>query len=111
VSARTNGMTAARARVRERRAAQDRERMAREQRIEDAAARLVVQAGRREDALRAVADIELEMGALLVSIIDEGEDVESVAELCEVDATDVRRWARRARAVPDDEVRHRTAAQ
>lgn len=98
MSARANGMASARAKARQRRAAQDQDRVARERRIEDAAAAFFVQADKRAAALDAVDEVETVMGSLLLTMLDEGEDVERVAELCEVDASDVRRWSRRARA-------------
>ncbi len=82
------------AKARERRVALDRDRQGRDGRVERAAARVFLGVGLREDAERAVHDANVGIGRALLELLAERIALEDVAELCDLDASEVRRLVR-----------------
>lgn len=103
-----NARQAALAKARQRRVELDRDRAARDARIEAAAAEVFVQQQLRADAEQAVARADVAIGASLRLLLDDGVALESAAQLCDLSETEVRRLTRtRARVDPapqDDQV-------
>lgn len=96
-----NARQAALAKARQRRVALDRDRAARDGRIEAAAAEVFVQQQARFEAEQAVARADVAIGAALRRLLEDGVAVEGVAQLCELSETEVRRLVRtRARVDP-----------
>lgn len=85
---------AALAKARERRVELDRDRAARDTRIEIAAAEVFVQQQARTTAEQAVADADVKIGAALRLLLHDGVAVEGVAQLCDLSVTEVRRLTR-----------------
>ena len=82
------------AKARERRVALDRDRQARDSRVEQAAARVFMGVELREGAERAVHDANVGIGKALLELLAERITPENVAELCDLDASEVRRLVR-----------------
>jgi len=89
---------AARARARQQRVALDRDRAARDQRIEDATTEVFLAFEVRAQAVQAVGEAEDKIAAAVQLI--RGEDVKpgQIAELCEMSLGDVRRYSQRRSA-------------
>ena len=95
----------ARKRARDARIRVDADRVARDGRVEDAAAEFFTASG---ELTRTVARLELVMGRALVKLAGEGETVERIAAMCEISAADVRRLCKlgqpkRAHRAPADD--------
>ena len=82
------------AKARERRVALDRDRQARDNRVEQAAARVFLGVELREDAERAVNDANVGIGTALLELLAERIALEDVATLCDLDTSEVRRLVR-----------------
>ena len=82
------------AKARERRVALDRDRQARDGRVEQAAARVFLGVELRESAERAVHDANVGIGRALLELLAERIAFEDVAELCDLDTSEVRRLVR-----------------
>ena len=82
------------AKARERRVALDRDRESRDSRVEQAAARVFLGVQLREDAERAVHDANVGIGRALLELLAERIALEDVAELCDLDTSEVRRLVR-----------------
>ena len=82
------------AKARERRLALDRDRQARDGRVEQAAAKVFLGVELRKDAERAVHDANIGIGKALLELLDERIAVEDIAELCDLDTAEVRRLVR-----------------
>ncbi len=92
---------AALVKARQRRVELDRDRAARDSRIEAAAAEVFVQQQARADAEQAVARADVAIGAALRLLLEDSVAIEGVAQLCELTETEVRRLTRtRARVDP-----------
>ena len=89
-----NVKRAALAKARERRLALDRDRQARDSRVEQAAARVFLAVEQRDTAERAVHDANLGIGKALLELLAERIAMEDIAELCDLDASEVRRLVR-----------------
>lgn len=89
-----NVKRAALAKARERRVALDRDRESRDSRVEQAAARVFLGVEQRDAAERAVHDANLGIGKALLELLAERIAVEDVAELCDLDTSEVRRLVR-----------------
>jgi len=89
-----NVKRAALVKARERRVALDRDRQARDSRVEQAAARVFLGVQQRDGAQRAVHDANVGIGRALLELLAERIAVEDVAELCDLDTSDVRRLVR-----------------
>ncbi len=85
---------AALVKARERRVALDRDRQARDSRVEQAAARVFLGVEQRAAAERAVQDADVRIGTALRELLAERITVEDVAQLCDLDVADVRRLLR-----------------
>lgn len=85
---------AALAKARQRRAEMDRDRAARDARVEVAAAEVFVQQQVRVDAEQAVAQADLAIGAALRLLLEDNVSVDDVAQLCDVSVSEVRRLTR-----------------
>lgn len=94
-----NGKRVALVKARERRVALDRDRQARDSRVEQAAARVFLGVEQRDAAERAVHDAGVGIGQALLELLAERMKVDDVAELCDLDTTEVRRLVRLAAAV------------
>jgi hypothetical protein len=88
---------AARQKARERRIALDRDRKARDERIEAAAAQVFAGVTAREEALEGVTRAEATVGDGLRALTGEGLTVSQVAELCELTLGEVQRLTKRQR--------------
>lgn len=86
---------AALTKARERRVELDRDRAARDSRIENAAAEVFVRQAARADAEQAVADADVKIGAALRLLAQDGVSVEGVAQMCDLSVTEVRRLTRK----------------
>ena len=82
------------AKARERRVALDRDRQARDGRVEQAAARVFLGVELREGAERAVHDANVGIGRALLELLAERIALEDVAKLCDLDTSEVRRLVR-----------------
>ncbi len=89
-----NVTRAALVKARERRVALDRDRQARDSRVEQATARVFLGVEQRAVAERAVHDANVGIGRALLELLAERIAVEDVAELCDLDTSDVRRLVR-----------------
>ena len=89
-----NVKRAALAKARERRLALDRDRQARDSRVEQAAARVFLAVEQRDAAERAVHDANLGIGKALLELLAERIAMEDIAELCDLDTAEVRRLVR-----------------
>lgn len=89
-----NARQAALAKARQRRVELDRDRAARDSRIETAAADVFVQQQLRVDAEQAVARADVAIGAALRRLLTDGVAVEGAAQLCDLSETEVRRLTR-----------------
>ena len=89
-----NVKRAALVKARERRVALDRDRQARDSRVEQAAARVFLGVEQRHVAERAVHDANVGIGKALLEQLAERIDVEDVAQLCDLDTAEVRRLVR-----------------
>ena len=89
-----NVKRAALVKARERRVALDRDRQARDSRVEQAAARVFLGVELREDAEAAVHDANVGIGRALLELLAERITLEDVAELCDLDTSEVRRLVR-----------------
>lgn len=89
-----NTRQAALAKARQRRVELDRDRAARDGRIEAAAAEVFVQQQLRADAEQAVATADVAIGAALRLLLDDGVALEGAAQLCDLSETEVRRLTR-----------------
>ena len=100
------------AKARERRVALDRDRQARDSRVEQAAARVFLGAELRDGAERAVQDADVGIGKALLELLAERIALEDVAELCDLDASEVRRLVRlpALAGVGPEAAQHRDAA-
>lgn len=87
----SNASVGARKRARDARIRVDADRVARDGRVEDAAADFFTAS---EELTRTVARLELAMGRALAKLAGEGETVERIAAMCEVSAADVRRLSK-----------------
>lgn len=85
---------AALAKARQRRAEMDRDRAARDARVEAAAAEVFVQQQARVDAEQAVAQADVAIGAALRLLLEDNVSVDDVAQLCDVSVSEVRRLTR-----------------
>ena len=79
------------AKARERRQKLDRDRDAKDQRIEEAAAEAMVALDARAEAQRALTAATADVGAALRNVLAEGVTLERAAALLEIDAGEVRR--------------------
>lgn len=86
--------------ARERRVALDRDRAARDNRVEQAAAKVFVLLEQHAEAERAMQDAHAGVGKALRELLEEGITVDGVAELCELEVGEVRRLSRAATPVP-----------
>lgn len=91
-----NVKRAALVKARERRVALDRDRASRDGRVEQAAARVFLGVEQREAADRAVHEANLRIGRALHELLAERIPVENIAQLCELDTSEVRRLVRLA---------------
>ncbi len=91
---------AALSRARERRVALDRDRAARDNRVEQAAARVFVLREQHAAAAQAMQKTNTEVGKALRELLEEGIGLAGVAELCELDVGQVRRLVRTATSAP-----------
>ena len=82
------------AKARERRVALDRDRQARDGRVEQAAARVFLGVELREDAERAAYESNVGIGRALLELLAERIALEDVAKLCDLDTSEVRRLVR-----------------
>lgn len=89
-----NVKRAALAKARERRLTLDRDRQARDSRVEQAAARVFLAVEQRDTAERAVHDANLGIGKALLELLAERIALEDIAELCDLDTAEVRRLVR-----------------
>ena len=89
-----NVKRAALVKARERRVALDRDRQARDSRVEQAAARVFLGVEQRDAAERAVHDASVGIGEALLELLAERIAQEDVAQLCDLDASEVRRLVR-----------------
>ena len=89
-----NVKRAALVKARERRLALDRDRESRDSRVEQAAARVFLAVEQRDTAERAVHDANLGIGKALLELLAERIAMEDIAELCDLDTTEVRRLVR-----------------
>ncbi len=94
-----NVKRAALVKARERRVALDRDRQARDTRVEQAAARVFLGVEQRDVAERAVHDANVGIGKALLELLAERIAVEDVAQLCDLDTSEVRRLVRLAAVV------------
>lgn len=85
---------AALAKARERRIALDRERDARDRRIEEAAAEVLVLLDRRREVEEALAEANAQLGDALRRVLAEDVPAERAAALCDLDPLEVRRLSR-----------------
>lgn len=86
--------------ARERRVALDRDRAARDNRVEQAAAKVFVLLEQHAEAERAMQDAHAGVGKALRELLEEGITVDGVAELCELEVGEVRRLSRAATPAP-----------
>ena len=89
-----NVKRAALVKARERRLALDRDRQARDSRIEQAAARVFLGVEQRDTAERAVHDANVGIGKALLELLAERIAMEDIAELCDLETAEVRRLVR-----------------
>ena len=89
-----NQRRAALVKARERRVALDRDRAARDSRVEQAAARVFLGIEQRAAAEHAARDADVGIGRALLELVTERIAVEDIAELCDLDVADVRRLLR-----------------
>ena len=89
-----NVKRAALVKARERRLALDRDRESRDSRVEQAAARVFLGVEQRDTAERAVHDANVGIGKALLELLAERIAMEDIAELCDLDSTEVRRLVR-----------------
>ena len=89
-----NVKRAALVKARERRVALDRDRQARDSRVEQAASRVFLGVEQRDVAERAVHDANVGIGKALLELLAERIAVEDVAQLCDLDNAEVRRLVR-----------------
>ena len=89
-----NVKRAALVKARERRTAVDRDRQARDSRVEQAAARVVLGVQQRESAARAMHDANVGIGTALLELLAERIALQDAAELCDLDICEVRRLLR-----------------
>ena len=89
-----NVKRAALVKARERRLTLDRDRMSRDTRVEQAAARVFLGVEQRDVAERAVHDVNVGIGKALLELLAERIAVEDVAQLCDLDTAEVRRLVR-----------------
>lgn len=89
-----NVKRAALVKARERRVALDRDRESRDSRVEQAAAQVFLGVEQRDVAEGAVHDANVEIGRALLELLAERIAVEDVAELCDLDTSEVRRLVR-----------------
>ena len=89
-----NVRQAALVRARQKRVELNRDRAARDGRIEAAAAEVFVQQQARADAQQAVAQADVEIGGALRLLLEDGLTVEAAAQLCDLTVTEVRRLTR-----------------
>jgi len=89
-----NVKRAALVKARERRLALDRDRQARDSRVEQAAARVFLAVEQRDTAERAVHDANLGIGKALLELLAERIAMEDIAELCNLETAEVRRLVR-----------------
>ena len=89
-----NVKRAALAKARERRVVLDRDRESRDSRVEQAAARVFLGVEQRDAAERAVHDANVVIGKALLELMAERIAAEDVAQLCDLDTSEVRRLAR-----------------
>lgn len=85
---------AALVRARHKRVELDRDRAARDGRIEAAAAEVFVQQQARADAEQAVVQADVEIGGALRLLLEDGLTVEAAAQLCDLTVAEVRRLTR-----------------
>ncbi len=86
--------------ARERRVALDRDRAARDNRVEQAAAKVFVLFEQHAAAEQAMQDAHAGVGKALRELLEEGITVDGVAELCELEVGEVRRLSRSATPAP-----------
>ena len=91
---------AALTKARERRVALDRNRAARDNRVEQAAAKVFVLLEQHADAETAMQEASAGVSKALRELIGEGLTVDGVAELCELEVGEVRRLLRTAAPAP-----------
>jgi hypothetical protein len=91
----------ARTRARARRIALDYDRVARDRRVEAAAAEAILALGVRDDAVRDVRAAEVLVGDALQRIIAEGVKVGGAARLCHLAVGEVQRFRQAANRAPD----------
>ena len=89
-----NVKRAALVKARERRVALDRDRQARDSRVEQAAARVFLGVEQRHVAERAVHDANVGIGKALLELLAERIALEDIAQLCDLDNAEVRRLVR-----------------
>ena len=107
---------AALSRARQRRVALDRDRAARDNRVEQAAARVFLLLEQHAAAERAMKEAKTEVGQTLRELLEEGIALDGVAQLCELEVAEVRRLTRTATSHPATaagvtQLRQATAAQ
>ncbi len=91
---------AALTKARERRVALDRNRAARDNRVEQAAAKVFVLLEQHAAAEQAMQEANAGVGKALRELLEEGITVDGVAELCELEVGEVRRLIRAATPAP-----------
>jgi len=91
-----NGMQAARLKARQRRIALDADREARDDRVEDTAAKVFGLLDDRASAERVITDANVAIGKALGLLVAEDLNAEAIASLVELDASEVRRLIRSA---------------
>ena len=89
-----NVRQAALVRARQKRVELDRDRAARDGRIEAAAAEVFVQQQARAEAEQAVVQADVEIGGALRLLLEDGLTVEAAAQLCDLTVAEVRRLTR-----------------
>lgn len=89
-----SGRQAALLKARERRQALDRERDAKDQQIEEAAAAVLLAIEERDAAQRALDEAAASLGKAVSGLLKEGVDAPRAAALVELDPTEIRRLAR-----------------
>ncbi len=88
--------------ARERRVALDRDRAARDDRVEQAAARVFLLLEQHDAAEQAMQKANTETAKELRKLLEEGITLDGVAELCELEVAHVRRLVRTATSAPTE---------